>query len=382
MRQPARQRFLILLVILCLTLGLPIGTDRPAYAGSDIQLVVNGQFLHPDVAPVIVQGQVLAPLRAVIEALGGRLAWDGPRRRVTGEWNGNQITLTIGSDQGSANGRPVTLAVPAMIVDGRTMVTRNFLSESLGAAVSWNRTTGTVAVSLPEPGQTLRLGLIAPMGGDLQASGQAVANGFRLYLDDHQRQIGGFQVKLLIGNDVNTATDATKLATAMITQGQVSAIVGSVTSLCSIPISEVCQHYRVPMITPTASSPGVTTRDGTRKDYAFRAVNLEPYQGAAMAEFARQRLHAKTAAVLVDQDNDYSVGLKDAFDLAFTGGGGQTPDTVPYTANDTDFSAILTKIAYEKPDVLYLPDYCQPVGVIARQARLLGIKAVFLGGDG
>jgi branched-chain amino acid transport system substrate-binding protein len=186
----------------------------------------------------------------------------------------------------------------------------------------------------------------------------------------------------VIGNDVNSAAEATKLAIAMITQPRVGAVVGSVASICSIPISDVCQQHQVPMITPTASSPGVTTRDGTRKDYAFRAVNLEPYQSAAMAKFARQRLQAKTAAVLFDQGNDYSVGLKDAFEDAFTKDGGQILDAMAYTVNDTDFSAILTKIAYEKPDVLYLPDYFQKVGVIARQARLLGIKAVFLGGDG
>jgi Tol biopolymer transport system component len=158
MQAPILRKTLHLLVVIFLIPGMMIGQCHPAYAGSGVQVVVNGQPLNTDVAPVIVQGHALVPVRAVLETLGGSVTWDGVQRRVTGAWGGNRIALVIGSDQGTANGKPVALDVPAIIVDGRTMVPGSLISESLGAAVSWNSATNTVAISLPEPGQLVKLG--------------------------------------------------------------------------------------------------------------------------------------------------------------------------------------------------------------------------------
>jgi branched-chain amino acid transport system substrate-binding protein len=227
----------------------------------------------------------------------------------------------------------------------------------------------------------VKIGLIVPLTGDVKTFGTSIQNAFMLALKDHNNMAGGMTIQYVVGDDANTATQATAVATKLCTQDKVDVIVGSATSKTTIPVSSVCEQYHVPFVSPTATNPKVTM-DPDRKVYAFRACFIDPFQGTVGATFAYNKLNARTACIMYDQGNDYTVGLKDYFTQAFTKLGGRVLVTEAYTANDTDFTAQLTKIAGLKPDVLYLPDYYQKVSLIGAQARKLGIKATFMGGDG
>jgi branched-chain amino acid transport system substrate-binding protein len=227
----------------------------------------------------------------------------------------------------------------------------------------------------------IKIGFVGPLTGDVKTFGTSTQNGFLLALKEHDNTAGGLKIEYVIGDDANTPNQATAVATKLITQDKVSAIVGSVTSKCTIPLAVVAEQYKVPLVSPTATSPKVTM-DPTRREYAFRACFIDPFQGTVGANFAYNTLNARTAAVLFDQGNDYTVGLKDFFAEAFTKLGGKVLVSEAYSVNDTDFSAQLTKIAGLNPDVIFLPDYYQKVSLIGKQARDRGIKAAFLGGDG
>jgi branched-chain amino acid transport system substrate-binding protein len=84
----------------------------------------------------------------------------------------------------------------------------------------------------------------------------------------------------------------------------------------------------------------------------------------------------------VDSRNDYSVGLAAAFREAFTQARGRVVSELKYAEGDSDFSAQLTAIRPTSPDVLFIPGYYTDAGLIARQAKSLGLSAVLLGGDG
>ncbi|MDZ4041955.1 MAG: ABC transporter substrate-binding protein [Eubacteriales bacterium] len=233
----------------------------------------------------------------------------------------------------------------------------------------------------PAGGEEIRIGLIAPLTGDVKTFGESVKNAFEMAMEEVDYKVGDFTIKVFIEDDRNMATEAVNVADKLITQNKVSAIVGSVTSSSTIPISEVAQANSVVLITPTATNPKVTV-DAARKDFVFRACFIDPFQGTVAARFALTELNAKTAAVLYDQGNDYTIGLKDFFKESFVAGGGQMLAEEAYTKNDTDFSAVLTRIAQQKPDVLFLPDYYQKASLIGKQARDKGITATFVGGDG
>ncbi len=136
-------------------------------------------------------------------------------------------------------------------------------------------------------------------------------------------------------------------------------------------------------ISPTSTNPSVTVNaDGTTKEYIFRACFIDPFQGQVGAKFALDTLKAKKAFIMLDQANDYVKGLAEFFTKSFTDGGGEIVGKESYTAKDTDFSAILAKVADTKPDFVYLPDYYNIVNLVTKQAKEKGITVPFVGGDG
>jgi len=240
------------------------------------------------------------------------------------------------------------------------------------------------ALSCSTPGGA-KIGLVAPLTGDVKTFGESTKNGFLLAVDETNAKGGvlGKKIEIVITDDKNDPTEASNAGSKLINQDMVKFIVGSVSSKCSIPLSEICQSSGVVMITPTSTNPKVTVRDdGSRKDYIFRACFIDPFQGTVAAKFALANYKAKTAAVLYDVGNDYTKGLAEFFKQSFTDGGGSIVAYESYTKDDVDFSALLTKVKQAQPDVIFLPDYYNKVGLIAKQARQLGITAPLLGGDG
>jgi branched-chain amino acid transport system substrate-binding protein len=243
----------------------------------------------------------------------------------------------------------------------------------------------TIFSCAKEDTSIIKIGLVVPLTGDVKTFGESVKNACQLAVEETNNKGGvlGKKIKLVITDDKNDPTESSNAGSKLINQDRVKAIIGSVSSKCSIPLSEICQDASVVMITPTSTNPKVTvTEDGKRKDYVFRACFIDPFQGAVAAKFALENLKAKKAAVLYDVGNDYVKGLAEFFKADFTKGGGKIEGYESYAKDDVDFSALLTKIKTKNPDVLFIPDYYNKVGLIAKQTRQLGIKAILLGGDG
>lgn len=229
-------------------------------------------------------------------------------------------------------------------------------------------------------GDTIKIGVVAPLTGDVATFGQSTKNAVLLAMEQLNAKGGllGKKVALQIEDDKNDPTETASAVKKLISQDKVVAIVGSVASKCTLAGAPIAQENKIPMISPTSTAESVTKVG----DYISRACFIDPFQGKVGAKFALDNLKAKTAASLYDLGNDYTKGLAENFEAAFKAGGGQVLDTETYSKGDQDFHAQLTKIKAKNPDVLFLPDYYNTVGLIARQAREIGIKSVFIGGDG
>ncbi len=244
---------------------------------------------------------------------------------------------------------------------------------------------GFVFLSCGKQDNVIKIGLIAPLTGDVKTFGESTKNGFLLAIEEVNARggINGKQIKTFIQDDKNDPTEAQNAGSKLINQDGVKLLIGSVSSKCSIPLAQTCQDASVVMITPTSTNPKVTVRDdGSRKDFIFRACFIDPFQGRVAAKFALENLKAKTTAILYDVGNDYVKGLAEFYRDNFIQGGGEVVVYESYQKDDTDFSALLTKVKQANPDILYIPDYYNKVGLIAKQARQLGIKSVLMGGDG
>ena len=139
------------------------------------------------------------------------------------------------------------------------------------------------------------------------------------------------------------------------------------------------QAAKVPMITPSSTNPKVTEIG----DYIFRVCFIDPFQGYVMAKFARDNLKLTKVAVLQRPEERLLAGPGRRLRAQVHRDGREDRRRPrPTRKGDTDFRAQLTAIKQAKPEAIYVPGYYTDVGLIARQARELGIKVPLLGGDG
>jgi branched-chain amino acid transport system substrate-binding protein len=241
-----------------------------------------------------------------------------------------------------------------------------------------------LTAAVPSHAKEIKIGLITPLSGDVKTFGESVRNSFLIAVEEANARggVAGMKITYVIQDDKNDATEAANAANLLVNQQRVKAIVGSVTSKASIPVSDVIQAAKIPTISPTATNPKVTVADGKRKDYMFRGCFIDPFQGRVMAKFSRETLKGRSAAVLFDASNDYSKGIAEVFGDAFGKLGGKVAAFESYGKDDVDFSALLTKVKASGADILFLPDYYNKVGLIAKQVREKGLKVRLVGPDG
>lgn len=97
--------------------------------------------------PVIEKGRTLLPIRAIIEALGGTVNWDAKTKKVTVVLKGKTIELWIGKTLTKVGGVNKTTDVAPKIIRGRTMLPLRFITENLGCGVNWDGTTRSVTIT-------------------------------------------------------------------------------------------------------------------------------------------------------------------------------------------------------------------------------------------
>ena len=229
-------------------------------------------------------------------------------------------------------------------------------------------------------GDKVRIGVFMSTTGSTANFGISSVNGIKLAADEINAAggINGKQVELLIQDDRSDASEAATIVTKFVTQDQVHAVIGEVASSRSIAAAPIAQNAKIPMLTPSSTNPEVTKKG----DFIFRSCFIDPYQGAAIAQFAAKTLGAKTAAIMVDRKNDYSTGLEKVINETFTRFGGKIVATQSYQEGDQDFNAQLTSLKGSNPEVIFVPGYYNDVGLIAKQARDKGITVPLIGGDG
>ncbi len=243
----------------------------------------------------------------------------------------------------------------------------------------------TKAPAAAPAGGEIKIAILAPLSGPVPTFGVMTRDGALLAIEEWNAKGGvlGKKIVPIIEDSQCTPDPAVNAANKVIDQDKVKYIIGEVCSKASIPVSEIANAKKIIQMSPTSTNEGVTVgTDGKTKDYIFRACFIDPFQGKVAAKFALDTLKAKNAFIMLDQANDYVKGLAENFEKAYTAAGGKVVGKETYTAKDTDFSAILAKVAAAKPDVIYLPDYYNIVNLAAKQAKEKGITAPFLGGDG
>lgn len=257
------------------------------------------------------------------------------------------------------------------------------LSVTLVAGCGTAAKTGSGDASAP-----IKVGGNLELTGGTAMFGTAAQNAINLAFEQQNAKggvLGGRKLTLVAADNKSDAGESTSAVTKLVTQDKVIAVIGSMTSSVTLAAIPVVTDNKVPMISPSGTNSKLTVDPANRavRPWIFRACFIDPFQGQVGANFALKDLKAKTAAIIIDQKSDYSKGLADAFVTNFKKGEGTITGNENYVAgSDKDFRPILTRIRSQNPDMVWVPGYYQEVGLIVKQARELGMKMPFMGGDG
>ncbi|MBM7699870.1 ABC transporter substrate-binding protein [Kurthia huakuii] len=234
-------------------------------------------------------------------------------------------------------------------------------------------------------GDTIKVGLNLELSGNVASYGTGIAKGAELAIKEINDAggIDGKKIETVKIDNKSENSEATSAAMKLATQEKVVAQIGSATSGNTVAAVQVANQNKMPIISPSGTSPTVTVNDdGSVNEYAFRTCFIDPFQGKIAANFASNDLKAKNVAIFSDSSSDYAKGLAEAFKKQIEANGGKVVAEESYVAKDTDFKSTLTRLKSKNPDFIYVPGYYEEVGLIVKQARAIGIEAPMMGGDG
>ncbi len=223
----------------------------------------------------------------------------------------------------------------------------------------------------------IKVGCYIPMTGAAAAMGQMVWKGVEV-AHRMQPEVLGRRVSLALTDTKSDRIEAANAVSRLIEKERVAAIIGEVISGDTLAGTPIAERAQVPNITPTATSPLVTQK----RKFAFRTCFVDSVQGKAAARFARQHLQARKVAVIMDQSQDYCVGLANFFMAEFKRLGGEIVRVSPIQTGDQDFSAQISSLKPLQPDLVYAPNYYAEDALLARQMRELEMQVPILTGDG
>ena len=225
----------------------------------------------------------------------------------------------------------------------------------------------------------IKIGVFEPLTGANSAGGVDELEGIKL-AHKLAPTVLGKKVELIVVDNKSDKVEAANAATVLAQKEKVNAVLGSWGSSLSMSGGPIFAEAKIPAVAISATNPNVTKGN----DYYFRVCFLDPFQGTVGATYAFNTLKAKKVAIIREVSNDYSVGLAKFFVDHFTkltGDEKAVVATADYNTGDQDFTAQLTNIKQFNPDVIFAPGNYTESALIIKQARALGMKVPFIGGD-
>src|SRR6266496_3388198 len=240
--------------------------------------------------------------------------------------------------------------------------------------------SGCKKESAGQAGDVIKIGEFASLTGKEAAFGQSSHKGTLLAIEELNAAGGvlGKKIELVYEDNRSTPGESATVVQKLISRDRVVAILGEVASGRSLEAAPICQKNKIPQVSPSSTNPQVTEMG----DYIFRVCFTDPFQGKLLADFAKRTLKAQQVAILTDVAAPYSVGLTRYFKEPFLAHGGTVVMEKSFSSGDKDFKPQLTAIKAANPQAIFAPCYYTEAGLIAVQARQLGISVPLFGGDG
>jgi branched-chain amino acid transport system substrate-binding protein len=225
----------------------------------------------------------------------------------------------------------------------------------------------------------IRIGQYGAFSGKEAAFGVSANKGVILAFEEANAAGGvlGRKVELIDEDNQSKAGESATIAKKFVSRDKVVAVLGGNVSVNSLEAAPILQNAKIPMIAISSTNPRVTEMGS----YIFRVCFIDPFQGAVLAKFALNTLHAKRAAIITSVSNPYSVGISKVFREKFAAGGGVIAAEQKHSEGDKDFRAQLTAIKAAGVDCIFHSSNYTEGALICIQAKQLGLDVPIFGGD-
>lgn len=226
----------------------------------------------------------------------------------------------------------------------------------------------------------LKIGAFLSLTGSTAAYGISAANAMKLAANE-LNDVGGIDgqlVEIEIEDDHSNTQEVPAIVEHLIKEREVKALLAEPVSTRALVAAPIAQQNKIVMLSPASVKPELTMQG----DYIFRACFVSSTEGEAIAKFASNNLKAKTAAIILDDKNDYAVVLAGFFAESFKKLGGQIVRQQQYAANATDLSTQMQAIKTTAPDIIFAPGFYTTAPLVAREVKRAKIKAILIGSDG
>ena len=228
--------------------------------------------------------------------------------------------------------------------------------------------------------QDIVIAAAGPMTGQYATFGEQLKRGAEQAVADINAKGGvlGKKLKLEIGDDACDPKQAVAVANQLASK-KVVFVSGHFCSGSSIPASEVYAESGILQISPASTNPQLTER-GAKFANVFRVCGRDDKQGVTAGDYIASKFKGKNVAVVHDKST-YGKGLADETKKALNAKGVTEKLYEAITAGDKDFSALVSKMKAAAIDVIYFGGYHTEAGLMVRQAREQGLKALMISGD-
>ena len=238
--------------------------------------------------------------------------------------------------------------------------------------------TDSFGCAVIKPGQTVKIGMGAPMTGNYAQFGVDISNGAKLAVTD-AGQFQGFSFELDVQDDGGSGEGGAAVANKLVSDPTVVAIAGHIFSGATAAAIPIYEKVGIPMMSPSATNPPLT-QSGSK--VFNRLVFTDAAQGKFAAAYLYNILKVKNLAIMHD-GSTYGQGLAAVVQDQFKSLGGNVVAFTAITPGESDYSAPLADIASKKPDALYFGGYVAEGVVIINEMKAAGLgNAVFFGDDG
>lgn len=238
--------------------------------------------------------------------------------------------------------------------------------------------------------KVVKIGVIAPLSGDLTATGTGIRNSVELAIRqaNEKNKVPGWRIELAAEDDAAKPDVGAQAAAKLASDAAVVGVVGTYNSSVALQVAPVLGRANVVQISPANTNDTLTRGENFKtsptRPYPnyFRTATLDSLQGGFAADYASKDLNAKNVAIIHDK-KAYGQGLADSFRAQFEKNGGKVVATETINPGDKDFSAVLSKIKPLNPDLIFYGGEYPEGSLISNQAKgPQAMKAPIMGGDG